>query len=133
MPMPQAPGALAKPFVYLWVDHLGNRIYRATRNIGACPRRLQLWDPLKPDVSRGVDWTDCVDDRWTPCVMVIIIHTLLYRQAQAHPITHAHSHQKNKKTKKKTPPTVGAGLPRGGHLHGAELHQVRGAERREPR
>ena len=51
MPQPQMPGALAKPFVYLWVDHLGNRIYRATRNIGACPRRLQLWDPLKPDVS----------------------------------------------------------------------------------
>lgn len=50
MPAPQPKSALAKPFVYLWIDHLGNRVYRATRNVGASPRRLQLWNPLKPDV-----------------------------------------------------------------------------------
>ena len=51
MPAPQLKSALDKTFVYLWIDHLGNRIYRATRNVGASPRRLQLWNPLVPDVS----------------------------------------------------------------------------------
>lgn len=68
-PHRQAKGALAKPFVYLWVDHLGNRVYRATRNIGASPRSLQLWDPLKPDV-RACIWSYCVGVRMCKVMMI---------------------------------------------------------------
>lgn len=52
MPQPNQKPASEKMFVYLWIDHLGNRVYRATKNIGAVPRRIQLWNPLASDVSR---------------------------------------------------------------------------------
>ena len=42
MPQPNIKPASEKLFVYLWIDHLGNRVYRATRNIGASPRRIQV-------------------------------------------------------------------------------------------
>jgi len=49
MPQPNIKPAADKLFVYLWIDHLGNRVYRATRNIGASPRAIQLWNPLATD------------------------------------------------------------------------------------
>jgi len=49
MPQPSIKPASDKLFVYLWIDHLGNRVYRATRNIGASPRAIQLWNPLATD------------------------------------------------------------------------------------
>lgn len=54
MPEPTFKPATDKVFVYLWIDHLGNRVYRATKNIGSSPRRIQLWNPLVSDVSTHV-------------------------------------------------------------------------------
>lgn len=53
MPQPSIKPAADKLFVYLWIDHLGNRVYRATRNIGASPRAIQLWNPLATDEEQG--------------------------------------------------------------------------------
>ncbi|EWM24340.1 hypothetical protein Naga_100105g16 [Nannochloropsis gaditana] len=53
MPEPNVKPATDKLFVYLWIDHLGNRVYRATRNIGASPRRIQLWNPLASDADQA--------------------------------------------------------------------------------
>jgi hypothetical protein len=57
VPVPVASHAPSqeKLFVFLWIDHLGNRIYKATKMIGASPRRIKLWNPEAPEVSAQED------------------------------------------------------------------------------
>lgn len=52
MPEPTKNRKPSKLFVFLWIDHLGNRIYRATETIGTTPFRVQLWNPLVSEVRR---------------------------------------------------------------------------------